>query len=226
MAVSVSPYNPTQQSGSRAKNPPDLVIISREPTSLDYGYFIGTLWLYPGNSLWSLSTIVISPTQRYATWLSLSGTAQETFVTNSGSAVSVDNSINILGTNGITTSGTGQTITIHGPGVEFAWLDVTSSTQAMLRNTGYVVSNGSSLVTFTLPATAAIGDTYVVQGQSSGGWKVDVNTGQILNVGAQPTTITTGSAASTNQWNSITIVCTTANTTFAANAWVGNLTIL
>lgn len=52
--VFVSPYNPTQQSGVRAKNPPDLVIAARAPTVKDFGFFPGTLWLFVGNSYWGM----------------------------------------------------------------------------------------------------------------------------------------------------------------------------
>lgn len=54
MSVSVSPYNPTQQSGVRAKRPPDLVIADRNPTTLDFGFFVGQLWVNLNNSYWGL----------------------------------------------------------------------------------------------------------------------------------------------------------------------------
>ena len=61
MSISVSPYNPVQQAGTRAKNPPDLVIASRAPGTLDYGYFLGTLWLWQGNAMYGLAGVTIIP---------------------------------------------------------------------------------------------------------------------------------------------------------------------
>lgn len=75
MSAVVSPYSPLQQSGVRAKNPPELIIPypPREPTSLDYGYFLGTLWLNQGVSLSVLASVTISPTVKSATWVELGG---------------------------------------------------------------------------------------------------------------------------------------------------------
>ena len=89
MSVFVSPYNPVQQAGVRAKNPPDLIIASRAPTTLDYGYFLGSFWLYVGNSLWTLLSTVISPSVKSANWANLGGTGVVSSVSGTANQVTV-----------------------------------------------------------------------------------------------------------------------------------------
>lgn len=78
MSISVSPYNPTQQSGSRPKSPPDMIFSTvRAPNTSDWGYFNGTLWLYVGNSVYMLLSTTISPTVKTANWTQLSSGTSE-----------------------------------------------------------------------------------------------------------------------------------------------------
>lgn len=105
-----------------------------------------------------------------------------------------------------------------------SWVDQTSSSVTVATNTGYTINNGASLVTLTIPATAPVGFYFQVAGSSSGGWLVQANTGQIVNVGSSPTT-TAGSVASTNRYDNISIVCVVADTTFVVTSGVGNFTV-
>lgn len=103
---------------------------------------------------------------------------------------------------------------------------VTTATQAMTTNVIYI-ANRATLVTFTLPTTAAVGDFLSIVGQGAGGWLLDMNPGQQVRVGSSTTTATTGSVASTNQTDALYLICITANTlwtTFAGPQ--GNLTIV
>ena len=106
------------------------------------------------------------------------------------------------------------------------WHDVASSPQALAVSQGYVTDNGASLVTYTLPVTAAVGTIIEISGKSSGGWIITYGTGQIIHVGNLTTTVTTGSVASTNQWDYIKLLCVTANTTWNVIGGVGNFTIV
>lgn len=107
------------------------------------------------------------------------------------------------------------------------WVDVASGTQALAVDTGYITDNGASLVTYTLPATAAQGSIIEVSGKSSGGWVIAQNAGQQIHIGNQATTAgVPGSLASTNQWDYIKLLCVTANTTFNVIGGVGNITIV
>lgn len=103
------------------------------------------------------------------------------------------------------------------------WADVSGTSQSAAVNTSYVISNGSA-TTVSLPATAALGSIFGVQGKGAGGWILQANTGQTIHLGSSVTS-SAGSLASTNQWDSVQIVCTTANTVFAVVSAVGNLTV-
>jgi hypothetical protein len=107
------------------------------------------------------------------------------------------------------------------------WTNVTGTTQSIFPGNGYVTNNGS-LVVLTLPATAAFGTVISIVGLGAGGWRIDQNAGQNIQVGSlSSTTGTSGSVASTNQFDSINLVCTVANTRWATHGGVqGALTIV
>ena len=94
----------------------------------------------------------------------------------------------------------------------------------MAVNTAYVVDDGASLVTLTLPATAALGSVFGIIGKGAGGWTIAQATGQSIHFGNVTTTTTTGSLSSTLQYDSVWLVCITANTVFSVYDAVGNIT--
>jgi hypothetical protein len=107
------------------------------------------------------------------------------------------------------------------------WTDVTGTTQAMSVTNGYVADN-ASLVTFTLPSTANIGDVIQVLGKGAGGWKIAQNASQQINVGKVASTAGTGgSIASTNQYDTVELRCITAGASTIWTAKVtGNITVV
>ena len=117
--------------------------------------------------------------------------------------------------------GVSQT-TSGGPGV-LTWVDQSSTPVTVTPGTGYYTDSGS-LVTLNIPATVAAGSTIAVAGKGSGGWLVQMNTGQTANLGSSATS-SGGSLASTNQYDSIELLCVTANTTFVVRSAVGNITL-
>ena len=138
----------------------------------------------------------------------------ETITGNSGGALSpTTGNWNIVGTGDITTTGSGSTLTISSTG-NVAWIDVTAATQTRAVNVGYT-ANRATLITFTLPSTAAYGSTLKVLGKGSGGWKIAQNAGQTIVMGSASTTAgVTGSISSSNQYDAIELICTVADTTF------------
>lgn len=120
------------------------------------------------------------------------------------------------GTNISITNGA-HSVTINASGMaSITWTDVTGISQTMAANAGYVADN-SSLVTLTLPTTAAFGTIIYVQGLGSGGWTIAQNSGQNVQVGSVSTTVGTGgSISSANRYDSIALVCIVANTTWGA----------
>lgn len=129
-----------------------------------------------------------------------------------------------LGTTGqvLTSNGAGalasyQTFT---PSSQSPYLNVTGATQTMAVNTGYVSNDGATLVTFTPPATCAVGTIFAIAGNGSGGWTLNLVTNtQTFNFGNTPGTT---AVASTNQFDGIKFVCSVANTTFNLLESVGN----
>lgn len=103
------------------------------------------------------------------------------------------------------------------------WTEVTGSSQAAAVNNSYTANNAGT-VTFTLPATAAIGSVVAVQGNGAGGWSLVGNTGQTIKMGSS-TTSSAGSLSSTLRYDAVSVVCITANTTWAVQYAVGNLTV-
>jgi len=84
----------------------------------------------------------------------------------------------------------------------------------MVADNGYV-SNNAGLVTLTLPTTAAFGTAISIIGKGAGGWAIAQNSGQNVQVGSVSSTVGAGgSVASTNRFDSIDLLCTTANTTW------------
>lgn len=111
---------------------------------------------------------------------------------------------------GVSISTGAGSITISGTGSGIGWTEVTGTSQTMIADNGYVANN-AGLVTFTLPATAAFGTAINVIGKGAGGWQINTNGGQNIRVGSSNATT---SIASTNQFDSIELICTTANTTW------------
>lgn len=125
---------------------------------------------------------------------------------------------------GVSISSVTGSITISSTGIgSLTWNDVSGTSQAAAVNNGYIISNAGQ-TTVTLPATAAEGSVFAVQGKGATGWILQANTGQTIHFGNAATS-SAGSLTSTNQWDSVTIVCVTANTTFGVTSAVGNLTV-
>ena len=118
----------------------------------------------------------------------------------------------ITGTLGVTVTNGPGAITISGGGGGYTWTEVTGTTQTMAANNGYITNN-PALVTLTLPTTAALGTTLSIAGKGAGGWKIAQNAGQEIFFGLSATTIgVTGYLQSTQQFDSIELLCITADT--------------
>lgn len=107
------------------------------------------------------------------------------------------------------------------------WIIANTNPITILPAAKYIVSNGASLTTFTLPATALVGTEFEICGMSSGGWTIAQNLGQSINFGNLATTSGTGgSLSSTNKNDFVHVVCVTANTTWTVIGSIGNLTVV
>lgn len=130
------------------------------------------------------------------------------------------------GTN-ISVSFVGGNLVIAGTGTAgIGWNHIITTSATMIAEAGYVADN-AGLVTLTLPIVSAFGAIIYVQGFGAGGWKVAQNPGQQIRIGNAASTVgNTGFIASTNQYDSITLLCVVANTTFISlGGPEGNITL-
>jgi len=79
----------------------------------------------------------------------------------------------------------------------------------------------------TLPATAAAGSIIQVQGVGAGGWQIQQNSSQNIQMLASTTTTGTGgSLGSVDPQAGVTLLCTTADTNFFVVSAIGNVTLV
>jgi hypothetical protein len=137
---------------------------------------------------------------------------------------------------GTVTTSTGLTITGGAASLAldiktggFAVVDQTSSSAAVAVQTMYVVDNGATLVTLTLPATAVQGSIFKVVGSSLGGWKIAQNASQqILGVGLSTTAGTSGSLSSSSKNDCVELIASVggASTIWTVANFNGALTFV
>lgn len=128
---------------------------------------------------------------------------------------------------GVSISNGAGSITINAVGGGLTWTVVTGTSQSAAVNNGYIANN-AGLVTVTLPATSAVGDTVAVTGiNNATGWKVAQNAGNQIFFGTSSTTAGAGgSLASTATRDTVYLVCMTANATWNVVGSIGNITIV
>src|SRR5574343_444356 len=123
------------------------------------------------------------------------------------------------------TDGAGVTTWADSTGGGFTWNEVTGTSQAMAVDNGYICNNGS-LVTCTIPSTAAVGKVVRVTGSGAGGWKIAQNASEIIHFLSSTTTTGTGGyLASTNIHDSVELVCIVADTEWVVVSSVGNIIV-
>jgi len=111
----------------------------------------------------------------------------------------------------------------------FAVVDQNSSSVGMAVQTMYVIDNGSSLVTLTLPATAPQGSVMKVVGSSAGGWKIAQNASQqIVQNNLSTTSGTSGSLSSSEKNNCVELIASVggASTIWTVASSSGSLTFV
>ena len=65
----------------------------------------------------------------------------------------------------------------------FFWITNAVTSYSMQPNMGYIATNGTAPVIFTLPASPMAGDVYKVAGLGAGGWKIMQNANQTVAAG-------------------------------------------
>jgi hypothetical protein len=148
-----------------------------------------------------------------------------------GDIVLTNGKLNVGGSTGTTgqvlTAATGANPSWATPTPTVAWSEATASMNAVANN-GYITKIAvPGLLTYTLPATAAQGSIIEITGFTAGGWKLAQNAGQSVNFGALTTTPGVGGyLASAATYDSIRIVCVTADTVWNVLSSQGNITVV
>lgn len=131
------------------------------------------------------------------------------------------------------TAGSGVTITpgvnsimISATGGGITWNEVTLTSASMAVSNGYIANN-VALVTLTLPALASFGDCIKVGGKGAGLFRIAQNAGQTIHIGNVATTTgVAGSLTAVEQYNSLELICITANTDWIVlQGLQGNFTV-
>jgi hypothetical protein len=104
------------------------------------------------------------------------------------------------------------------------WSVITADTTAVV-NRGYF-TNKATLLTLTLPTTAAVGSVLRVSGMTAGGWKIAQNASEVIHFGKTDTTVGTGGyIQSTLARDAVELVCCVADNEWNVVSSVGNITI-
>ena len=117
-----------------------------------------------------------------------------------------------------------SSVTANTAKITVVWSEVTTTSQSASVNHAYITNNASQ-VNVTLPSSASIGDIVRVVGLGSGGWKLSQNASQYVYFGnLTSTTGTGGYLESTNEHDSIELVCVSTNG-WSVISSIGNITI-
>ena len=149
------------------------------------------------------------------------------FSTDSGTSIPMANDLEIYGSGGITTSGSGNVITITGSiGPGFTWHTVTDTVPPnpiqIIASNAYICT-GTNLVTFLLPLAPSVGDTFKIFSYSSR-FRINENGSQSMRIGAVVTTSGSGYLLSNTVGDEITMSYVGSNT-FEGEPPQGTLTL-
>lgn len=147
--------------------------------------------------------------------------------TNSGTAQPIADVLEILGSGSISTSGTGNVVTISISSTGFTWNTITSATNPtqIVAENAYITAGASQCV-LILPVMAAVGDAFIVTGYTSN-FQITQNANQSIIFGFQQSTSgVTGSITSTGFGDHVSVVCIVSNSVFKIIDSMGNLTVI
>lgn len=127
----------------------------------------------------------------------------------------------VIGSGDITVSGNAatNTLTISSSGI--SWTAI-SANQMLASNNGYFCTGGATL-SLSLPAVSSVGDIIEVTLDGSTGWIITQGAGQHVRLGNQTSTAGVGgSIASTQQGDTLRMVCRIPNLTWNVLSVIGN----
>jgi hypothetical protein len=148
------------------------------------------------------------------------------FVENTGSAVPSAGIVNVLGGSGIQTSGSGNTITITATGSGVTWQAISASQTLAPENGYFCVSPGGAL-SLALPAVSTLGNEIIVSLDGATSFTITQGAGQSIKFGSSVTTTGVGgSLGSTQQGDTVVLVCSVANLRWNVIDSIGNPTVV
>ena len=107
-----------------------------------------------------------------------------------------------------------------------SWILITAS-QIMSPNIGYICVSPGGALQLSLPFASLVGDIIEITLRGATSWKILQGFEQRIWVAATSTTLGTGgSLSSTNQGNTIRMVCTIANFEWTVLSMIGNLEVI
>lgn len=110
-------------------------------------------------------------------------------------------------------------------GGRITW-SVVGASAALVANTGIICTSGAAL-SFSLPASSAVGDIIEISLDGSTSWTITQGAGQQIRMGSSQTTSGAGgSLASTAQGDTLRMVCSVADTRWNVLSSMGNITIV
>jgi len=237
--MSIPPFNPLAYEGTSQPTPYFLSTTQLGPLSTNYKFSVPTIWVNTNISsespyIYPNAYILLSKPDNVANWVQFAGAygSATEFAVPSGTTpiYPLDGVITLEAGDGITITGSTtdlpHTITIASSSSGYTWNDVTTDSVTLAAENIYLVDNGSTEVTFALPSSASLGDSFSIVGYSSGKWIVTTSGTQTIIFGS--VTAST-SLAATEESDVVDISCIVAGTTaavFKVMGSTGNLTVI
>jgi hypothetical protein len=195
------------------------------PNSSNYRFPVPTIWV---DTEAQVAYILVAKPDSTAVWDAINTIPETTINTihtpDGTTVVPTANNVNFLNGTAMNITGSGSNITFNSS-TEIPWTDVTSGPYTLAVNNAYTASSGGS-ITFVLPSTCAYGSVISIINRS-GGWSIHQNALQQIHLGNKYTMLgPSGSLSSTALGDSITLICTVANTEFYALNCIGNITVV
>lgn len=152
-----------------------------------------------------------------------------TLTGNTGGAVPpTANNVNIVGTGSVSVAGNPgtSTLTISVAGDGQTWQTISAS-QALVSRNGYICISPGGALLLSLPATSVLGDIIDVTLDGATSFAITQGAGQQIRIGSQQTTAGAGgSLTTTQQGDTLRLVCQTANLKWNVLSSVGNFTVV
>jgi len=101
------------------------------------------------------------------------------------------------------------------------WIDEIATPTLLVANLSFIADTGG-LLTFNMPALVTQGSTFEIAGFGAGGWLIQLAAGQTIFSSGGNTNVA-GSLSSTNQYDSVRLLCTVANVSFTVISGSGAL---